>query len=157
MAQQIYLDVISITGTPQNPTFNGEGPAIEYAVKMKEFRQENQLDRVVARGELHDQHIDGLAQQLADFHQRIEVAREDLPFGSPERIFQPIRENFETISQSITNPIEVQALNHLNEWTIKTHEKLSPYFLQRKQKGFIRECHGDMHLGNMALLGKRVV
>src|SRR3954452_22239146 len=46
LAPGIYLDVVIIAGTPSHPTLNGPGPAIEYAVRMREFPQEALLSRM---------------------------------------------------------------------------------------------------------------
>ncbi|HEX9757077.1 MAG TPA: AAA family ATPase [Nitrospiria bacterium] len=157
LSEKIYLDVIPISGSPEAPILNGKEPPIEYAVKMREFPQDAQLDRVLARGQLLAGHIDGLTTKLAQFHQRIPVAPMGSPFGSPNRIIQPIRENFQTIFKNITSRTERQDLSHLEHWIKKTHQLLRPLMKKRKKQGFIRECHGDMHLGNMALLKNQVI
>ena len=157
LAPQLYLDVVAITGSPDSPAFHKPGPAIEYAVRMKEFPQDAQLDRVLARGELRREAIDSLAQELAEFHQRIGVAGEDSPFGSPDQIAKPVQENFEPIRKQITGRKERIRLKKLQDWTKRTHRAHGPDFQARKRGGFIRECHGDMHLANMVLLEGQVV
>jgi uncharacterized protein len=157
LAPQLYLDVVTITGSPDAPAINQPGPVIEYAVRMKEFPQEAQLDRVLARGELRRETIDSLAEELSEFHQRIEVAGEDSPFGSPERIAKPVQENFEPTRKQITDRKERIRLKKLQDWTKRTHRAHVPDFQDRKRGGFIRECHGDMHLANMVLLEGQVV
>ena len=52
LAPQLYLEVLPIIGTPENPRFKGPGEPFEYAVKMRQFPQSAQLDRVLARGDL---------------------------------------------------------------------------------------------------------
>jgi len=157
LAKQIYMEVITITGSTDLPVINGKGPPIEYAVKMREFPQNAQLDRVLARGKLQNRHIDSLAAELSQFHQQISVASEVSPFGSPKRIYHPIQENFKTIFETTTHRDERRNLKDLQEWTQKTHQTLRPLMKKRKKQGFIRECHGDMHLANMALLDHQVI
>ena len=48
LAPAIYLSVIPITGTEVHPQLAGNGCVIEYAVKMRAFPQQAQLDRVLA-------------------------------------------------------------------------------------------------------------
>ena len=76
LAPDLYLDVVAITGSAESPRLGGAGPAIEYAVKMKQFPREGELDRVLARGELGAGHIDALAREIAAFHGRVAVAGE---------------------------------------------------------------------------------
>jgi len=156
LAPQLYLDLIRITGTADAPVLNGTGAIIEYAVKMTEFPQEAQLDRVLARGGLEPGHIDALAQELAEFHGRIDTAGDDSPFGSPARVHQPVQENFEQIHLRIASEDQPQ-LHRLQTWSEREFTRLENDFVERKRQGFIRECHGDAHLANMALLDEQVV
>src|SRR5204862_7991397 len=70
LAPAIYLDVIPITGTIDAPILAGEGPPIDYAVKMRAFDQDGLLSRVLARDELTAERVDALAAVVADFHSR---------------------------------------------------------------------------------------
>ncbi|MCC7411140.1 MAG: hypothetical protein IT495_05870 [Gammaproteobacteria bacterium] len=51
-APQLYLGVVTITGTPDAPRCNGDGPVPEYAVRMRQFAQDALLGAVLARGEI---------------------------------------------------------------------------------------------------------
>lgn len=156
LAPHLYLDVVTITGTPQAPRFGGDGSPIEYAVKMKQFAQEMLLSRVLARGHLTSAHIDSLAVQIADFHERIAVANATTPFGEPDVIVQPVRDNFRQLPAVAYELFGSDRLERLRTWTEQEHERLVEVFRQRKAEGFVRECHGDLHLGNMALIDKTI-
>ena len=82
LAPTIYLDVVAITGTADIPRIGGVGPAIEYAVKMREFPQDGLLTRVLARGALTAAHVDTLAATVAAFHTSSPRAPLDSRFGS---------------------------------------------------------------------------
>ena len=149
LAGPIYLEVVAITGTHQRPVLNGQGDAIEYAVRMVQFPQEAQLDNMLADGELEIQHIDAIADRVAEFHRHIDIAAEDSDFGDPDHVYQPVAENFAQIRQHLHAGRFEQQLAVLEDWSRSTFEALKPYFAQRKADGFIRECHGDMHLRNL--------
>lgn len=150
LAPAIYLAVIPITGTVEHPQWAGKGEAIEYAVKMQAFPQQAQLDRVLAIGALQPRQIDILARHIANFHDQIDVAGVDTMFGDPERIRQPIEENFRQIREHVTNAKALHSLVELERWSQSTFHALQSLFEQRKSGGFVRECHGDMHLRNIA-------
>ena len=156
LAPQLYLAVVGITGTEQTPQVNGTGMAIEYAVKMREFPQPAQLDHVLARGELTARHIDSLAEEIADFHGRIAVATEDSPFGTPEQIIGPVQENFNQIEARVAAS-DIPQLERLRNWSAGQYEALKNELAARKRDGFVRECHGDLHLANMMLMDSQVV
>jgi aminoglycoside phosphotransferase family enzyme len=68
LAPALYLDVVAITGTVDRPVIGGSGPALEYAVKMREFAQEDLASRVLARDEFTPGDVDALAAMVAAFH-----------------------------------------------------------------------------------------
>ena len=69
----IYLAVIAIGGSPAAPVINGS-PALEYAVKMRRFPQDCQLDRMLAAGRLRSRHLRAFAAKIAVLHQQAEPA-----------------------------------------------------------------------------------
>jgi uncharacterized protein len=150
LAPAIYLAVIPITGTVEHPQWAGEGDAIEYAIKMQAFPQQAQLDRVLALGALQSRQIDILARHIADFHDQIDVADLDSTYGDSGCIYRPIEENFYQIREHVKNGKALNSLAELERWSQAAFQALQPLFKQRKTAGFIRECHGDMHLRNIA-------
>ncbi len=156
LAPLLYLEVIPITGSPESPVLGGHGEPIEYAVKMVQFPEETRLDRLLARGELGPPHIDLLARELAEFHGRIAVAGNDKPFGDPDHVLEPVRQNFIQIRPRIEAADQAQ-LRRLEIWSELTFAELRRTFEERKQGGFIRECHGDAHLANMVWREERVL
>jgi len=156
LAPKLYLEVAAITGSAERPVWNGAGDAIEYAVKMRQFPQQALLDRLLERGALTPQHIDALASRIAAFHGEVEVAGTGSPFGTPQRVLAPAVENFRQIRASLDSPADLAALDALQAWTEQQHAALADTFAQRKRDGFVRECHGDMHLGNIALVDGEV-
>lgn len=156
LAPQIYLAVVAITGTADDPRLGGTGEAIEYAVKMRRFAQEAQLDRLLARGALESAHIDALADELARFHGEIAVAGPGTPFGEPDAVYAPMHENFEQIGPRVDAAARAP-LARLAQWTQAARDRLAPVLAARKRDGFIRECHGDAHLANMALIDSQVL
>ena len=152
LAPQIYLEVITITGNADAPVLGGLGAPIEYAVKMRQFPQSAQLDRMVACGELKPTHIDQLAEVIAAFHGRTAIAEPDTLYGRPVQVHQPVMENFAQIRPHLTSATDIGQLEKLRAWSDAEFHRHEEIFKHRKNNRFIRECHGDMHLGNMALL-----
>jgi hypothetical protein len=156
LAPDLYKDLVAITGTQQSPELNGTGPVIEYAVKMKEFPQDALLSRVLERGDLHSSHISALAKQIADFHNRIEVAGADTSFGEPDSLNRPVMENFQHLPSQVYHLVAKERIDHLRHWAEQEHASRRVDFRERKNNGYIRECHGDLHLGNMALIDNAI-
>ncbi|MDH5480181.1 MAG: AAA family ATPase [Nitrosomonas sp.] len=151
LAPDIYLSIVAIGGRPDAPSFN-INPIIEYAVKMRQFSQSARLDIILNRNELEAEHIDQLADQIAQFHSKAEIASNNNPYGEPTTVFEPIDKNFQQISPFLSEKKDIQQLDRLEKWSMRQYEQLQPIIKKRKLEGFVRNCHGDMHLSNIALL-----
>lgn len=148
----IYLDVVAITGTPDDPVIDGDGEAIEWAVKMQRFDQERQLDHWLEAGKLTREQIETLACRVADFHAEAPPAAADSEYGTPAQVAAPMRENFEQIRPLLDDNDERERLERLERWTEDRLTALDPVLQRRLDDGRVRECHGDMHLANMIAL-----
>ena len=147
-APTLYLGVVPVTGSAEAPEIDGAGTVLDYAVKMRRFEQEMQLDHLAERGELGTQLADKMAGIVAASHAG--AARVDPPddYGEPPRVLAPMEENFALLEEAAA---DTEALGIVKSWTHAQFEKLRPLLERRKKEGFVRECHGDMHLHNMAL------
>ena len=150
LAPSIYLDLVRISGPASAPRLNGEGEAIEFAVKMKQFPQTAQLDRMLDSGKLRAEHIDAMADFIAGFHLKAEASDPRTDYGEPAQVHAPVAENFRQIRERITGSEHAKTLDDLEQWSEAEFRRLLPVFKQRKTNGWIRECHGDLHLRNLA-------
>ncbi|MDD1621191.1 MAG: AAA family ATPase [Methylococcaceae bacterium] len=150
LAPQLYLEAIAIGGSQMQPLFGAE-PAFEYAVKMRRFPTVNLLDRLVTRDRLTAQHIDSLATTLAHFHASLPPADPDSAYGTPEAVAAPARQNFLKLA-ALLEDIDQETLKNIQTASEQEFSIRLPLFEQRRKDGFIRECHGDLHLGNIVLI-----
>jgi len=156
LAPSIYLEVVAITGPLDAPVLEGTGPPLEYAVKMRQFDQDGLLSRVIARDELTSERVDEIAAVVASFHTGAERAGCDVPYGDPEQVIEPARQNFHQVLDVVRDPADRMTLERLSAWTQDEAGRRLESFRSRKREGFVRECHGDLHLGNIALIDGKV-
>lgn len=152
-APELYLGVVPICGDARHPTIGGEGEPLEFAVQMRRFDDSCELARISNEGRLSPDLIDSLAETIADFHGTLSPAGLDSPYGLPADIRKDALENFATIhglSEDDSEPTD--AIARLKDWTEAEANRLERFFQRRRQDGFIRECHGDLHLGNIVEL-----
>jgi aminoglycoside phosphotransferase family enzyme/predicted kinase len=148
LAPDLYLDVVPITGSIDNPQIDGEGPVIEYAVRMRQFDKAHLLTALPPI-ELTVTRIEQLADDCAAFHGRADAVAPDSHFGTPESNFKPVLENFAAMGNCDDSICESVA--DLRERVDFLFGRLIHAFKERKLNGRVRECHGDLHLGNMFL------
>lgn len=155
----LYLDVTEIRGTPEAPHFDGAGEVIDAAVVMQRFPDGAQLDEVLTREGLPLERMDELADRIAAFHASAPVVASDSYLGEPATIYAPMAQNFEQI-KPLLDPADMarhEQLERLRLWTEANYARLSDRLAARKHESFVRELHGDMHLGNMALVDGNIV
>jgi len=148
LAPEIYIDVAPLYAGPRGMRFKGEGEPVEWAVRMHAFAAEATLDRAA---NLTSAQIDAIARRIAEFHAHLPPLATPNPFGDPVAVMQPARDNFSHIQRLWPPDDPAQArLQILAAWTEAEFSRLSAHFQRRKDEGHIRECHGDLHLGNIA-------
>lgn len=157
LAPDWYLEVAAIAGPPDRPRLQGAGEAIEYAVKMRQFPSVQTLKDLAEQKRLNSVLIDDIADKVAFFHQNIAVADASAPYGDSLDIRQWADGNFSQIRPLLDDPQLLDRLTTLEEWSRGEWTGQASAMQLRKTQGFIRECHGDLHLGNMVLIDGGVV
>jgi hypothetical protein len=152
-APDLYLDVVAITGTLERPRIGGGAadPILDYAVRMRRFADGARLDRVARAGRLTPAHIDRLAAAIAALHGRCEPAPPGSDYGTPAEIGRWATENLATLAAGDAGPAQA-AIRRLQQWTARELQRRSPSMAARRAGGHVRECHGDLHLGNLVLI-----
>lgn len=162
LAPHYYLEVDSITGSIDNPKIkspkNVTDQIIEYMVKMRRFDQHGQLDHLLINNQLNHRHITALAKTIANFHASVEVASKKTHPGLVQSIEHAVIQNFEQITPFLERfNSEIQAtFESLLDWSRSSLNRLKPIFQSRLEHGFVRECHGDMHTGNITWVQKGI-
>jgi aminoglycoside phosphotransferase family enzyme len=157
LALGLYLEVVSIRGDPGAPRISGEGPVLDYAVKMREFPQDALASRRIAGGDFGAAEIDALAARVAEFHAGAPAAGPEGRFGTPDAVLSAALQNFEQMLPLVKTVTEVRTLRMLRQWTEREHGARRDAFERRRGEGFVRECHGDLHLGNITMIDGRPV
>jgi len=156
LCPEIYLSVVPVVRSPETFLVDAEGEVVDYAVKMVRFDRAMELDRMLGQKLLKSDHVTLLAGMVAQFHMSLSAAPAESEFGHPDHLIKPVLANFTHTEPVVQTPDEAARLETLKAWTAKEHQSLFALFLRRKKEGFIRQCHGDMHTGNMVLWKNRI-
>lgn len=148
-APELYLEVVPLAGAPDAPLPWASGPVREYAVRMRRFAAEALLSARLKTGQLDAPVLEALARHVAGFHQAAAVAQPDGAYGTPQQVHTPVRQNFAQLRPLIDAAAQLDALQ---AWAEARFAELAGLMQARLMAGRVRECHGDMHLGNLVLL-----
>jgi aminoglycoside phosphotransferase family enzyme/predicted kinase len=148
-APQIYRRVVAITRVRDGTlALGGSGEPVEWAVEMRRFDEALTLDHLAAQGRIDVALADRLGRIVADAHAQAApvepqpwidavgtyVAEHAAEFGRTPALFPPA------------------AVEELRRAGIAAYERLRPLLAERGARGLIRRIHGDLHLGNIALI-----
>ncbi len=150
LAPKLYVDVVAITGTIESPALDGRGDPIEYAVRMRQFPPDALASDELARGDISPADIDAIAAKVAAFHRGAPRAVVGDAYGAPDGVLRLARQNFGQIRSLPETHAEAGALDALTDWTARAYAGCKEAMRRRRDEGFVRECHGDLHLGNIA-------
>lgn len=151
-AAEMYLEVVPIGGSVDAPRV-GQTPAIEYAVKMRQFDPNATADCLLESDALTGEMLKALGLRLARFH----ASLEPIAGGSP---IEAVRENLAELEDELladeaaakgdlNGRAPIELVDRVRDWVGDRERTLAPAFEARAKRGFVRDCHGDLHLGNL--------
>jgi aminoglycoside phosphotransferase family enzyme/predicted kinase len=152
-APELYLEVLPICGSYDRPMIGGDDRVIEYAVKMVQFPQSAQLDNQLNAGLLQEKDLYELAETIAGYHEKAKIIEYANDKESVRKVTAPMLENFTPLKQAI----DMDLLARVQQWTATSLRELKPALIQRRKDGFVRECHGDLHLANLVRSAEGIV
>ena len=148
-APAIYRGVVAITRAPDGwLAIDGASEPVEWAVEMARFDETQTLDHLAEAGRIDDALADALARAVARAHVAAPVVKDA---GFADQLAEIVAQN-ETELRARPDLFPGQALRALGDATRSAFERVRPLLQARERAGFVRRCHGDLHLGNIVLI-----
>jgi aminoglycoside phosphotransferase family enzyme len=144
-----YLAVVPIAEEKGEPRIEGQGKAIEYAVKMKQLPQDRMMDVLLPSGQVTLEMVAGVAEKLMVFHQKAETNQKIAAFGRLDVIRRNTDENFAQTEKYIGTSITAEQYRHIKNYTDNFMDSNASLFDKRVREGKIRDCHGDLHAAHV--------
>ncbi|MFN6540649.1 MAG: AAA family ATPase [Nostoc sp. EkiNYC01] len=156
-AAELYLEVLPITLVGEQYQLGGTGEAAEYVLKMRQFPQESLLSALFEAGKLNETHLDNLGRVVAQYHSQAQTNDYIRSFGEVPNLRAAFDENYEQSEKYIGGPQTQAQFTETKEYTDKFFAERSELFATRIHNDYIRECHGDLHLRNIALWHDKIL
>jgi aminoglycoside phosphotransferase family enzyme len=144
-----YLAVVSIVEEKGEVRIEGQGKAIEYAVKMKQLPQDRMMDVLLLRGQVTPEMVAKVAEKLVGFHQKAQTNPKIAAFGRLDVISQNCDENFAQTEKYIGISITAEEYHKIKNYTNYFIDSNASLFDKRVREGKIRDCHGDLHAAHV--------
>ena len=159
-APKLYLDVVPIHRLSDDVFRVGgdQGEIVDYAVQMRQF-PDNDVLSLRAQTGLDLAMMQRFGQRWAALQQGLPTAPgEDVDRnGIPSRWRDAMVQNFQQIRAYLRAPVDVAMLNALEDWSMRRWREQEVQLWNRYEAGWVREGHGDLHLGNLVVVEEDVV
>ncbi|MFO1408380.1 MAG: AAA family ATPase [Steroidobacteraceae bacterium] len=154
-APDLYLGVSAIAGTPGAPRVDGDGPAFEHAVRMRQFDPGDALDALVDTGRVATAEIAVLARDIERFHAAAARCPDGAPYGTPDEAGRIAADNLADLAAA--GVAATTTLASLHAGLDVEFARIRALLGTRRAAGRVRECHGDLHCGNVVRWQGRLV
>ncbi|MEW5853556.1 MAG: AAA family ATPase [Myxococcota bacterium] len=152
LAPGVYQAVEPVRRTADGRyVLQGEGPIVDWAVKMVQLPRFHRADTLLARGALTPAQLDHLAEHLARFHEQVRHDPETAAFGRPEVIRANMEENFRQTTDAGAFVSEDE-LREIQRWQRDFLSEHAERFEARMTTGHVRDGHGDLRLEHVYFL-----
>ncbi|HEX7013122.1 MAG TPA: AAA family ATPase [Steroidobacteraceae bacterium] len=151
-APDLYLDVIALGGTPDSPAFDGGAAPIEYAVKLRRFAERDELWSLLERGEVTTQELQAFGERIARLHEESPVCERS---PCADRTLATMTANLRELEASCREGTCDVA--PFRSWTEQEWARVGGLAGDRCAQGKVRDCHGDLHAGNVVRLAGQLV
>jgi len=153
LCPEIYLEVVSINKS-DIIKIKGTGEAVEYALKMKRLPQEKIMTVLLKENKVNNKTIGEIAKKIAQFHSKVQTSNEINAYGSLKIIKTNWDENFSQTQKYVNKTIPADNYQFIQSRVNIFMEKNRSLFENRITTGKIRDCHGDLHSGNIFITDK---
>ena len=148
-APMIYLGLVPICRSADGTfQFGGKGEPVEWAVHMRRFPDDALLSSLSAGSCLEPALVDLLADRIIDYHDQAPVERSGNGYSRIMAIVDELNEAF-AAAPDVIDPTTREAFARLaSDHAARHRHRLD----QRARRGYVRRCHGDLHLDNIVVL-----
>jgi len=147
-APQLYLGVLPVTGSEHAPRLGGDGEPIEFVLQMRRMRDDDLASARLAHGALDAADFERFAVTLAAWHRAAPAAAAEGEWGTPQRVAADLS----NLLADWPHAGDADAIADLRSWFDAQADDTSARVARRLAAGHVRECHGDLHVGNLAWL-----
>jgi len=159
-APQLYLGVCRVIdedGRAAIAAQGVDGPTLEYAVRMRRFEAQDELDRLLEAGKADACELETFGRDLATLHATFPAASADSPWGRPEDIGALMIRNLLECAEASRTLGTAESVLALQAGLQRSLSAAAASLAARRAGGHIRECHGDLHTRNLVRLEGRLV
>jgi aminoglycoside phosphotransferase family enzyme/predicted kinase len=152
-APTLYRGVVAVTRQDDGSyALGGNGKPVDWLVEMNRFPQEALFDRLASVSALGIELMSPLAAAIADFHKSAEHRPDHGGKAGMSWVIEGNAAGFAEFGRACLDP---SAAYRVTDDSCRELERRAEMLERRRESGFVRQCHGDLHLRNIVLLDGR--
>ncbi len=153
LSEDMYIGVVPINKKGDKIKIRGEGKTVEYAVKMLEMPQESIMTNLLIKNRVNDKHIKEIAKIIHKFHEKTRSDKEVKEYGRTKYILANWVQNFDQ-TKEFKKFLGEDKYFYIKDKVMEFIEKNKEFFEKRRKNCRVKECHGDLHSGNIFITDK---
>jgi len=142
-APGLYLGAVPVTRGPEGLALGGAGEVVDWVLRLRRLPAQAFLD---AAGPLEGALLDQVADAVVALHA---AAPRRAGEGAMDATIAGNR------AAGLAAGLPEGEVGAWHEAALAAHDALRPWLAERAAGGFLRRCHGDLHLGNLCLIEGR--
>jgi aminoglycoside phosphotransferase family enzyme/predicted kinase len=144
LAEDVYLEVVTITNNSNGYQLNGSGTPVEYAVKMRQLPEDASMFDMLPNGKIDFQSITALGKVLSEFYRNAKTDTDIDALGSWGAVWTNCEENFTQLEPFAGNLFDTRIYRIIRAANRSFMRRQKSLFYKRIESGKIRDCHGDL-------------
>lgn len=151
-APEIYRDLVPVTQTPDGLALGGNGPVVDWVLKMWRFPADDEFEVIAERGDLDDRLADATGRAIFNYHSSVPVR-----YQPGRRLISDILAELARVFDEFPGAAGTERVAEWQTMVADTLEQVGATLNVRGREGHVRRAHGDLHLRNLVLIDGRPV
>jgi hypothetical protein len=156
LTEDVYRGVVAITRRDEGFRLGGPGDPVEYAVHMRQLREEDALEERLRRGQVTPALLAGVAHRLAAFYRRLEPVSAAEAMSARQHLASACEDNFRQVAAAGVPEIDGRQWEVVRAATRGFLKLRRALFDRRAAAGWVRDGHGDLRSSHVYLEGGRI-
>ncbi|MBT5319223.1 MAG: AAA family ATPase, partial [Chloroflexi bacterium] len=152
ISPDVFLGIEPVVALPDGGfRVGGEGNPVEFALKMRQLSANRTFSNLLENDEIGPGEIRDVALLVARFHSAADAMDADSPLGGVEAMREVTADNLSVMGRFVGVTSDEDDLDDVSAYTSAFLDVNSDLLESRKAQGFVCDCHGDLHAGNLFL------
>jgi len=149
-ADSLYRGVIAVTRQADGTyALGGDGEPVDWVIEMNRFSQDALFDRLALKDALDLELMSPLGDAIAQFHAAAERREDHGGRAGMAWVIEGNAAGFADFGRGCLDPSTAQ---RVTDDASRELDRCADLLERRRVTGFVRQCHGDLHLRNIVLL-----